>query len=494
MDSERLTFSIIMPAYNGAAYIGKSIESVLAQSYPDFELIIVNDCSPDNTEQVVKEYTDPRIHYIAFEENQGADEARKAGLHASSGDIIAFLDQDDLFHPQKLALHAQLYEQNADVGVTYNARYELNHSSDTIREIWEPPAEVDLADLVIGFPFAPSDMMLRRAWAMREDIWDMSFVHQGEEVIGNGGEIVFCGRLYLAGCKFTGINRALNYRRYYADRHLSDLLERCQAEKTCQDIILFDPRCPQEVKALADKAYTSTYLIWSFFAFTQQEIELGQNLLHMALKLSPDLGKGSPSELVEFFLFNCTACEPPNAETAGHEEMLALIFSHLPLEYSHLDRQRDWAVAQGYLLRGMRSIVWNQGQHAQALFQKARESEAEIDNSFIQKATHQILAFEREMGPEMTETTLAELCGQVEAVAGKKAKGKLHSCVAVNRAFRQYQTGEIQHIPADMVRAIAENPAYIANRGVVSVLVRSYMRTSLYPKFGRSLNGEKSVS
>jgi len=91
---------------------------------------------------------------------------------------------------------------------------------------------------VLGFPFAPSDTVLKREWALREEIWDDSFMTQGEEVIFNGGEIVFYGRLYLAGCKFGRVDKILNYRRHHPQRVLSDLDKRCQSELACQKIIL----------------------------------------------------------------------------------------------------------------------------------------------------------------------------------------------------------------------------------------------------------------
>ena len=90
--------SVIIPTYSGASFLGKAIRSVLDQTYPNFELIVVDDKSPDNTEEVVKQFDDPRIKYVRHETNQGAASARRTGCRASSGEIIAFLDQDDLFH------------------------------------------------------------------------------------------------------------------------------------------------------------------------------------------------------------------------------------------------------------------------------------------------------------------------------------------------------------------------------------------------------------
>ena len=94
--------SIVMPAYKVAPYIGETLESVLAQTFTDYEVIVVNDGSPDSEalERVLEPFRD-RIHYIR-QENHGAGAARNAGLRASRGEFIAFLDADDLWLPNYL--------------------------------------------------------------------------------------------------------------------------------------------------------------------------------------------------------------------------------------------------------------------------------------------------------------------------------------------------------------------------------------------------------
>lgn len=95
--------SIVMPSYNTARYIAASIESVLAQTYTAWELIIVDDCSTDDTDEVVERYLrDERIRYLKNESNQGAAVSRNYALREARGRWIAFLDSDDLWHSEKL--------------------------------------------------------------------------------------------------------------------------------------------------------------------------------------------------------------------------------------------------------------------------------------------------------------------------------------------------------------------------------------------------------
>lgn len=94
--------SIITPSYNTAKYIGETIRSVLDQTYQNWELIIVDDCSKDDTDAVVSSFSDERIRYLKNEKNSGAAVSRNYALREAKGRWIAFLDSDDLWLPEKL--------------------------------------------------------------------------------------------------------------------------------------------------------------------------------------------------------------------------------------------------------------------------------------------------------------------------------------------------------------------------------------------------------
>lgn len=105
--------SIIMPAYNAENYIGKSVKSVLDQTFKNWELIIIDDGSSDRTAEICKKYVslDNRIIYV-FQENSKQATARNNGLKIAKGDIIAFLDSDDLWLPTKLELSLSYFDLN----------------------------------------------------------------------------------------------------------------------------------------------------------------------------------------------------------------------------------------------------------------------------------------------------------------------------------------------------------------------------------------------
>ena len=103
--------SVIMPAYNSEVYIRESIDSVLAQTFADFELIVVDDGSTDTTAAIAESYSDSRIRLIR-QPNRGVSVARNTGLEASQGQFITFLDSDDLYYPDFLKTLHRLIQSN----------------------------------------------------------------------------------------------------------------------------------------------------------------------------------------------------------------------------------------------------------------------------------------------------------------------------------------------------------------------------------------------
>ncbi len=105
--------SVIIPTYNGEEFIEETLESVFSQTYKNFEVIIIDDGSSDNTRKIIKEYDKPLNHY--FQQNLGAGAARNLGVARSKGEFIAFLDHDDYWTPTKLERQISVLKSKSDV-------------------------------------------------------------------------------------------------------------------------------------------------------------------------------------------------------------------------------------------------------------------------------------------------------------------------------------------------------------------------------------------
>ena len=134
--------SIIMPSYNTAKYIAESIRSVLVQTYEKWELLIVDDCSTDNTDEIVKPFlADERIRYFKNEINSGAAISRNKALREAKGKWIAFLDSDDLWLPEKLERQISFMTAN-DYKFSYTDYEKIDEESESLHVLVGGPNNV----------------------------------------------------------------------------------------------------------------------------------------------------------------------------------------------------------------------------------------------------------------------------------------------------------------------------------------------------------------
>jgi glycosyltransferase involved in cell wall biosynthesis len=131
--------SIIVPTYNRAHTVGCAIRSVLSQTYQNFDIIVVDDGSVDNTEDTVKGLEDPRIRYIRHERNRGGSAARNTGIKAARGEYIAFQDSDDEWLPEKLSKQMQVFANGSiEAGVVYTRLWRIKDG----KKVYTPSADL----------------------------------------------------------------------------------------------------------------------------------------------------------------------------------------------------------------------------------------------------------------------------------------------------------------------------------------------------------------
>jgi len=169
--------SVVIPTYNRAAMVCEAIDSVLVQTYPDFEVIVVDDGSTDGTEQVLRErYGDDRVRYF-YQENQGRAVARNRGVRMSKGEYLLFLDSDDWLLPHALEVQVGFLDRRPEVDVVYGDGYYCDAEGRRLQRISEErpaiPEEGLLAVMILhNVVVAPhSAMVRRRALGLLGDPW-----------------------------------------------------------------------------------------------------------------------------------------------------------------------------------------------------------------------------------------------------------------------------------------------------------------------------------
>ncbi|MCP5095896.1 MAG: glycosyltransferase [Chloroflexi bacterium] len=302
--------SVITPTYNRAQLTAQAVQSVLDQTFEDFEMIVIDDGSKDDTEAVIGAISDPRLKYIK-RANGGAAAASNTGLELAQGEWIAFLDSDDLFLPNKFALQMAAIEQEPAAGVIYGRYYGMTSTGIDKKLVGGCYAPYPLADLLMGPVFHWSTSMFRRSILQETGYFDLNFW------VGEDWELTL--RTAITQCKFVCVPEALAKIRIQ-DESLSRDIHR---HETCgQDVLqktFNNPDFPSDLQHLKNRALASHLIRVAASAYLSETPALGTEPLARALATDPTLKHENKAHLIAK-LFNYAmglSLEDP-AETLSH--------------------------------------------------------------------------------------------------------------------------------------------------------------------------------
>lgn len=168
--------SVIIPSYNSEKYIGATLASVCAQTYPDFEVLVMNDCSQDRTAEIVEKYAqeDSRVHLINLPGNIGVSHARNQGVSMASGEWIAFLDSDDMWTKDKLEKQLKLQERLRakksaieDPQFLFTGSSFIDENGDPLASVLHVPEHVDFSELLKQNIISCSSVLIRRSLMLK---------------------------------------------------------------------------------------------------------------------------------------------------------------------------------------------------------------------------------------------------------------------------------------------------------------------------------------
>jgi glycosyltransferase involved in cell wall biosynthesis len=322
--------SIIIPCFNTGHYLGEAIESALAQTMPDFEIIVVDDGSTDSTREVALGFDDPRLHYV-YQENAGLCAARNAGTRASHGRLLAFLDADDTLMPDKLAVQMDFLARNPQYGLV--AAHFVRVGPDATAMTSRPrPAlpggPIALEDVLVACPIATHSMLVSRTWFDRAGGYS-------EELSGAGDWDFYC-RLAIAGCKFYKLPRDICFYRHTPTS--MSLLGRQQTDEMLQVVArtFANPALPDTLRHLEARARTETVLKGMARCYAARDFEIARDYLREALTRTRDAGRVDAEDVADRFkrLVSHYAIEDP---AAWYQEIL----DHLPEDAPEIDAIRQ---------------------------------------------------------------------------------------------------------------------------------------------------------
>ncbi|GJH20325.1 glycosyltransferase family 2 protein [Caballeronia novacaledonica] len=236
--------SVVIPAYNAGAFIEQAVNSVLAQTFQDFEVIIVSDGSTDNTARVLNRYErDSRVRVITLSSNSGESIATNIAITAARGEYIARLDADDIALPDRLLYQVDVLDNNSWVTVT-GAQVDTLDESTGIRAPlkWTARSDADIKSALLdgGYHFITSTTMWRRAWFLERNIW-------WNASLPSGRDHRFWIDAMLAGAGFANLDRVLAVYRWHATNISHDVDSVLASGRANRDLVVrsFFPQLPR---------------------------------------------------------------------------------------------------------------------------------------------------------------------------------------------------------------------------------------------------------
>lgn len=277
--------SVIIPTYNGEQFIAQTLESVFQQTYRDYEVIVIDDGSQDRTRQILQRYCH-QIRYVE-QQNQGVAAARNRGLALAQGEFIAFLDQDDVMLPQKLALQLQCFEQHLQqqpaLGIVHSGWRLIDAQGNRLADIkpWHDVPQLDAASWIRRMPVLFSAMLFRRQWLEQANGLDPQF--------RQACDVDLVQRLVLLGCQSAWVQDITTlYRQHDHNDSLNTLVqaEECWAVREQFFARADIPAAVRQVEP-ESRYYTLVWIAWRLY-YTEHS-DLALQYLKRSLPYTPFL-------------------------------------------------------------------------------------------------------------------------------------------------------------------------------------------------------------
>ena len=340
-------FSFIVPTYNRAALLPAAIASILAQPSRDYEVIVVDDGSTDNTEAVLQDLRAGGIIQTIHQSNQGRSAARNHGAKLARGEFLSFLDSDDRQLPGALSAYAQTLAVSRDVGLTVGGYEFVDEVGNTIgsRQPWMESNDLGLGDWLFNCFGVHGAFLVRRDWFERVRGYDPS-LHMAED-----WDLFL--RLAEAGCPMGWTREIVcQYRQHPGSSSRARALHRDSSLRALDKVFNW-PDLPPQLAGLAAQARAWVYVLFASKAISDGDVQAATLDLQQALALDPGLSGPRRLKLLES-LYSIESLEPV-AGAATVVPLEAAIAASLPpamRQHPHAIRQ---AQARAHMARFFRA-------------------------------------------------------------------------------------------------------------------------------------------
>ncbi len=335
MSSTSPTVSVIVPTFNHAHFLPHAVQSVLEQTFQDWEVVIVDDGSTDHTRDVVREFADARVRYI-YQSNRGLAAARNTGLGASLGEYVALLDADDLYLPCKLRVQVDWLRSHGDHGFVAGGWNYIDEQGKLIGEYkpWLNPPLLDVKAWLYNCYVNPVSVLVSKRWVQDVGGFDENFRRVEDWDLWL--------RLAYAGCKMGWVNEIVSSYRISRDQMTKNAAAQKLAYIRMMDKFFSQAGLATELEALKPEVYGHVYLFGAGHEYAVGQYADAKESVAQAIKHDSKLLRKWEPEQVRMLLSwaNSPGFEGDLIDCANR------VFSHLPDEAAGARARKHWALGE----------------------------------------------------------------------------------------------------------------------------------------------------
>ncbi|MGH2538034.1 MAG: glycosyltransferase family 2 protein [Candidatus Promineifilaceae bacterium] len=340
--------SVIVPTYNRAHYLSQAIESVLQQTFDDFELIIVDDGSTDSTGEVVASFQDRRIIYDRQPRNErGA--TRNRGVALSQAPYLTFLDDDDWYLPHKLEAQVRTLDERDDIGMVIGGWDRVDDAGRLVRaeRPWLHHPQPALRDWLFAAMAHVAAVAVRRHWFQQVGGFD------SELAPAEDTDLWF--RLALAGCPTAWTKQPVFKQRMHRHNSVRNMAHAKHGKLAMLDKIFSDSNVQAAIGITKANAYAKVYMGFACLGYAFEDVEAAKADLARATNLDPSLLANDADRLLEI-----VAAYAWNHLTGDPTEYTRRVFMNLPDHLATLQPLARKALARTWTVGAFRAYQYQE--------------------------------------------------------------------------------------------------------------------------------------
>jgi glycosyltransferase involved in cell wall biosynthesis len=450
--------SVIIPTYNRSKLLRVAVESALAQTYPNIEVIVVDDGSTDDTAAVMAQYAGQAIYLK--QANQDVAAARNTGIRTASGEYLTFLDDDDMILRTKIERQVQVLTSHPRVGLVHCRFYHIDEDGDLLSKIGPLPAGAVLKELLCrNFIWAGAPLVRRRC------LEQVGLFDEGIPAICADWDMWL--RIAQAGYPFACVQEPLGAYRVQRDSMLANVAKLEQAILAIFDKVFANPQLPADVAAVKAQAYGMWrfWISWRYYAAGRWG-DARRNLAE-ALTLHQQLLEDRAG------FFDTLCKEALDVRVDDPFQFVDGVLDHLPPAADAIRPYRAYLISRVYV--GLALHNYGCGRIADAKHQLADAIAlypAMLEQS--EDFARTLCDFAMRL-PVTTHKYVARVFQNLppEAHRLERVRSRVLSDVNIGRAFEDYYAGHQGLAARRILGAVRHRPSWLGNRGVVSVLMKS---------------------